>query len=184
MEQPTTYAVIIGVLIAVAAFILNEFIRWYFVGLNFRRRLVVDIAAIVDSFECWQPPPKLDSNLTVCAIWDYGHNSLGDVYSHSSSLTPELFVSVTSLYSSCGQFDKIRCSYNETIPEIIRASDKEACLEAWLEVLNARLKELEKERNKIVARGNELLKAMRKHYWFANQLDELIAQSHESQASE
>jgi hypothetical protein len=181
--------IVAGVLIAVAAFILQEVVRWAVGCALFRQRLMVDIKSIVENFRGWCPPnqirlgPSTDGaqpELTVAPIWDYGYESSGDVYNHSSSLTPDLFVRVISLYSACGRFDEIRCAYNKAIMEMIGFDKKER----WVPVLNGQLTDMGHVVREIVSEGSALIADMRETFWFVAQLHELVTNSRKTSPSQ
>jgi|SRR5581483_2531563 len=171
-----------GVLIAVGAFITQEVVRWIVRGILFRLRLVSDIGQIVANFSSWKPPiavhlPPLHGEdqgyLLPSAIWDYGYESLNDVYANSSNLLPDLFVRVVRLYSACGRFDEIRCSYNKAIVEALKASDKKP----WFALINGRLKDIESVAKEIVQTGSALLDEMAESYWFTSRVGELVTEN-------
>ena len=180
---------IVGVLIAVAAFVLQEVVRWAVGCVLFRQRLMADIKSIVENFRGWCQPnqiqlePSSDGvqpEFTVAPIWDYGYENLGDVYAHSSSLMPDLFVRVIRLYSACGRFDEIRRAYNNAIMEMIGAEKKEH----WLPVLNGQLKDMGHVVKEIVSEGSALIGAMQETYWFVAHVHELVINGRKASLSQ
>jgi hypothetical protein len=166
---------LVGVLIAVAVFILQELFRWVVGCMLFRQRLIADIESVVDDFRAWRPPDevRLDPSseaVTVAPIWDYGYENLGDVYDHSSSLMPDLFVRVIHFYSACGRFDQIRSAYNSAMIGMIGTERKDR----WVAVLNGQLKDMNDVVTEIVSDGGALIASMQEAYWFVAQLHDLV----------
>lgn len=180
---------IVGVLIAVAVFILQEVVRWLVGSVLFRQRLMADIKSIVENFRAWCQPNRIPSKpvsdgpqpeFSVAPIWDYGYENLGDVYAHSSSLMPDLFVRAIRLYSACGRFDEIRCSYNKAIIEMIGAEKKER----WIPVLNGQLTDMAHVVREIVTEGSALIDSLQETYWFVAQTHELVTNSRKTSVSQ
>jgi hypothetical protein len=170
--------VLIGVAVAIIAFVAQQLVSFVFDGINFRRRLAADIGLIVDGFRTWDRPADVvlqkDADpthpaISMALIWDYSYESIDDLYIHSAHLHAELFPRVARFYSAAGRFDEIRHSYNTAILETVKSSEKVK----WAVVLNCHIKDLTKVAEEIVTSGDEVLSALAKRYAFEHSLQEL-----------
>lgn len=169
---------LIGVAVAIIAFIAQQMVAFVVDGINFRRRLTADIGLIVEGFRTWNRPTDvvLQKNadpthpaISMALIWDYSYESMDDLYMHAAHLRAELFPLVVRFYSAAGRFDEIRHSYNAAVLETVKSSEKVK----WAVVLNCHIKDLAKVADEIVASGDEVLSALAKRYAFEHSLQEL-----------
>jgi hypothetical protein len=149
-------------------------------GILFRRRLTADIRMMVSDFRTWAPPPDVaiqgatdisQPNISMALIWDYGYESMDDLYDHAAHLAPELFARVVHFYCAAGRFDEIRCSYNIAIIETVKSSNKSS----WAVVLNCHLKDIARVAGEIVESGESLLSDLVRRYPLDSRMQELTA---------
>jgi hypothetical protein len=171
---------LLGVAVAVSAFLLQELVRFVVAGVLFRRRLTADIRMMVSDFRTWAPPPEVAiqggtdvsrPGISMALIWDYGYESMDDLYDHAAHLAPELFTRVVHFYCAAGRFDEIRCSYNVAIIETVKASDKSP----WAVVLNCHLRDMAKVAGDMVKSGESLLSDLVRRYPSDSRLEELTS---------
>lgn len=53
------FSLLLGVAVAVGAFLTQELVRFVVVGILFRRRLTADIRIVVSNFRSWAPPAEV-----------------------------------------------------------------------------------------------------------------------------
>lgn len=171
---------LLGVAVAVGAFLLQELVRFIIAGMLFRRRLMADIRLMVSDFRAWTPPPDVALQgatdvsrpaISMALIWDSGNESMDDLYAHTAHISPEIFARVVHFYSAAGRFDEIRCSYNRAVIETVRASDKSP----WAVVLNCHLHDIAKVAGELVESGEPLLSDLTRRYALDSSLQELAA---------
>jgi hypothetical protein len=115
-------SLLIGVAVAVTAFVAQQVVIFIVDGIRFRRRLTADVSLIVAGFRAWTKRPEVTVHndgdpshpaISMALIWDYSYESMDDLYSHAAHLPPELFARVVRFYSAAGRFDEIRRSYSK-----------------------------------------------------------------------
>jgi hypothetical protein len=162
---------LVGVLVAVGAFLIQELVRYWVAGVFFRRRTFADVLMVVSAFEDWSAPVATqteDTGISVNPIWDYSYENLGDVYRNASHLAPDLFSRLIRFYGSCGRFDEIRCSYNHAIMELVRSRidrrSNQLDRSPWIPVLEAHLMDIGKVAKDIASEGRLFLTDMASRY--------------------
>jgi hypothetical protein len=172
------FNLLVGVAVAVGAFLTQELVRFCISGILFRRRLVADIRIVVSNFRSWGPPGEvvlhkssetIPLEVSIAFIWDCAYESIQDLYTHAAHLSPELFARAMHFYSASGRFDEIRASYNAALIETVKSSDKTP----WAAVLNGHLKDIASVIEEVSSEGETLLRDIAGRYVFDTRLQEL-----------
>lgn len=171
---------LIGVAVAIVAFLTQQIVTFIVEGIKFRRRLSADISLIVEGFRNWKRPPDVvvegsdnaaHARVSMALIWDYSYESMDDLYANSSHLPAKLFSHIARFYSAAGRFDEIRRSYNCCIIETVKTTEKAK----WAVVLNCHLKDIGVVTAEIVESGERLLAALAKSYSVETSLEALAS---------
>lgn len=176
------FNLLVGVAVAVAAFLTQEVVRFFVVGILFRRRLTADIRIVVSNFRSWVQPAAVifhesdgttSREVSMSLIWDCPYESMDDFRDHAAHLSPEIFARIMHFYSAAGRFDEIRSSYNAALIETVKSSDKSP----WVTVLNCHLTDIAKVAKEVTDEGDAVLGEIAKRYSFDNRLQELATSS-------
>jgi len=169
---------LIGVAVAIIAFVTQQIVVFVIDGIRFRRRLRADISLIVEGFRNWSRPANVviekrddpvHPSVSMSLIWDNGYESMNDLYANSSHLSPELFARVARFYDAAGRFDEIRRSYNSSVIETVKTTEKAK----WAVVLNCHLKDIQNVVGEIVQSGETLLTSLAALYSMETAMDQL-----------
>lgn len=176
------FNLLLGVAVAVGAFLTQELVRFCVAGILFRRRLTADIRIVVSNFRSWAPPAEVafhepggatQREISVSLIWDCAYESMDDFLDHAAHLSPEIFARVMHFYSASGRFDEIRSSYNAALIETVKSSDKTP----WVTVLNGHLRDIVKVAEEVTGEGEAILREITQRYAFDSRLQELATGS-------
>jgi len=160
---------LLGVLVAVASFLVKELISYSVRGIQFRRRLATDIQMIVAAHKEHYPDLEilmrdlLEPEALASFIWDSEGDSLKDVQDHSHFLRSDEAHQATAFYDELSRIDEIRREYNTAVRYLIVEVEK---YEGYTAIAKGCLSDLERHYKQVARRGSECLLLLNSNHWF------------------
>jgi hypothetical protein len=162
----STATFIVGVLVAVASFLIKELAADSVRAVRFRKRLAEDIKMIVENYKDHYPGLQhlkdAVSKHSPAFIWDSAAGDAGTVSEAAHFLEPLEASQCLRFYDWVSRIDEIRAEYNLAIRGLVTDEQKRT-LHASIAV--ACLGDMQKHSKQIIARGCNCLLELKKNHW-------------------
>ena len=157
----------LGVLVAVASFLIKELIAHLAQGFRYRRRLAVEINMIVNAFNQHYPElVKLKNSLSAeeaSYIWDREGDSLEELQRNTQHLKADEVIQCSSFYNHLARIDEIRREYNLSVRGIITSSENR---NEYAAISTACLEDLQSHYIQVIKCGCEFLMDLTSNHHF------------------
>jgi hypothetical protein len=164
---PNATAFLIGVLVAVASFLVKEISSDMIRAIRFRRRLVEDIKTIIEGHKGHYPElQRLRDAVSKNApsfIWDSALSGIGNFSENSHHLKSLESAQCSRFYDELSRISEIRAEYNLAVRNIVA---EEAKRDLYTAIAAACLGDLQRYYQQVIKRGCKCLLELKKNHWF------------------
>ena len=162
----STATFIVGVLVAVASFLIKELCADSVRAVRFRKRLVEDLKMIVENYKSHYPELQdlkeaIPKNQPAF-IWDTAPGDSSSVSEAAHYLKPLETSQCSRFYDSLSRMNEIRAEYNLAVRGMVIDEDKRALHSL---IARACLGDLEKHYQQVIGRGCKCLLELKKNHW-------------------
>ncbi len=158
---------IVGVLVAVASFIIKEVLKDAYEDVQFRKSLVQDIKLVTNGFQQHLIElPSIRNNIdsgVVSFIWDSTLTGLSESVAHSSALKAVEKSQCLRFYDETSRMEEIRRLYNDAIKNYIVFADSK---ESYARIAKAALVDMERSYVDLLHAGYDALEELDKNHSF------------------
>lgn len=172
---PNATAFFVGVLVALASFLVKEKSTDIVRAIRFRRRLVEDIKMIIEGhkghYSELQTLKEIVSQKP-SFIWDSTLNGIGSLSENAHHLKSVESSQCSRFYDELGRINEIRAEYNLAVRGFVTEKDKR---DLHTSIAVACLGDLQRHYRQIIRRGCKCLLELKKNHWFL-EIDEAQCQ--------
>jgi len=162
----STATFIIGVLVAVASFLIKELTADSVRAVRFRMRLAEDIKMIVENYKAHYPElehlkdavPKNEPAF----IWDSAPGDSASLSQAGHYLEPLEASQCSRFYDNLSRMNEIRAEYNLAVRSIVIDEEKRVL---HISIALACLGDLQKHYQQVISRGCKSLLELKKNHW-------------------